>query len=62
MTALLSYLTAEIRHRWEAVRDTKDGGYSTESVLVTALLVAAAIIVIGVIVSKVKAKADGITL
>jgi hypothetical protein len=62
MTALLSYLTAEIRHRWKAVRDTKDGGYSTESVLVTALLVAAAIIVIGVIVSKVKAKADGITL
>jgi hypothetical protein len=62
MTALLSYLTAEIRHRWKAVRDTKDGGYSTESVLVTALLVAAAIIVIGVIVSKVTAKADGITL
>jgi hypothetical protein len=62
VTALLSYLTAEIRHRWKAVRDTKDGGYSTESVLVTALLVAAAIIVIGVIVSKVKAKADGITL
>jgi hypothetical protein len=62
MTALLSYLTAEIRYRWKAVRDTKDGGYSTESVLVTALLVAAAIIVIGVIVSKVKAKADGITL
>jgi hypothetical protein len=62
MTALLSYLSAEIRHRWAAVRDTKDGGYSTESVLVTALLVAAAIIVIGVIVSKVKAKADGITL
>lgn len=62
MTALLTYLTAEIRHRWKAVRDTKDGGYSTESVLVTALLVAAAIIVIGVIVSKVKAKADGITL
>jgi hypothetical protein len=62
MTALLSYLTAEIRHRWKTVRDTKDGGYSTESVLVTALLVAAAIIVIGVIVSKVKAKADGITL
>jgi hypothetical protein len=62
MTALLSYLTAEIRHRWKTVRDTKDGGYSTESVLVTALLVAAAIVIIGVIVNKVKAKADGITL
>ncbi|MDI6104373.1 hypothetical protein QLQ12_37860 [Actinoplanes sp. NEAU-A12] len=62
MTELLSYLTAEIRHRWKTVRDTKDGGYSTESVLVTALLVAMAIVVIGVIASKLKAKADGLNL
>ena len=62
MTELLSYLTAEIRHRWKAVRDTKDGGYSTESVLVTALLVAMAILVIGVIATKLKAKADGLNL
>jgi hypothetical protein len=62
MTELLSYLTAEIRHRWKAVRDTKDGGYSTESVLVTALLVAMAIVVIGVIATKLKAKADGLNL
>jgi hypothetical protein len=62
MTELLSYLTAEIRYRWTAVRDTKDGGYSTESVLVTALLVAMAIVVIGVIATKLKAKADSLNL
>jgi hypothetical protein len=62
MLALLSYLTAEIRHRVKAVRDTKDGGYSTEAVLVTALLVLAAILVIGIIVGKVQGKANSINL
>jgi hypothetical protein len=62
MHELLSYLTAEIRHRWTAVRDTKDGGYSTEAVLVTALLVLAAIAVIGIIVTKVTGKANSINL
>lgn len=62
MSALLTYLAAELRHRWHAVCDTKDGGYSTEAVLVTALLVGLAILVIGVIALKVQAKADGINL
>ena len=59
---LMGYLIAEIRHRWTLVRDTKDGGYSTEAVLVTALLVLAAIAVIGIIVSKVTSKANSINL
>ena len=63
MSALIIYLTTELRHRWQVVRDTKDrGSYSTEAVLVTALLVALAVVVIGVIAVKVKAKADGINL
>ncbi|OJF13145.1 hypothetical protein [Couchioplanes caeruleus] len=62
MPALLSYLTAEIRHRWKAVRDTKDGGYSTEAVLVTALLVVLAIAVIAIIATKVTGKANSINL
>lgn len=39
-----------------------DGGYSTETVIVTALLVIMGIAVIGIIVSKVTAKASGIDL
>ncbi|MGC9667442.1 hypothetical protein ACNTMW_12905 [Planosporangium sp. 12N6] len=62
MPALLSYLTAEIRHRWNQVRNTKDGGYSTEAVLVTALLVALALVVIGIIAAKVSSKANSINL
>jgi len=45
-----------------AYRDEREreGGYSTEAVIVTALLVAGAIIAIGYIVVKVKAAAQGI--
>jgi hypothetical protein len=39
-----------------------EGGYSTEAVVVTALLVALAIAVVAVIADKVKAKANGIDL
>lgn len=62
MTALLSYLSAEIRHRWKAVRATKDGGYSTEAVLVTALLVVLALAVIAIIATAVTDKANDINL
>jgi hypothetical protein len=62
MVPLLAYLAAEIRHRWRIVRDTRDGGYSTEAVLVTALLVAMALVVIGIIVAKVTSKANNINL
>ncbi|RZU48778.1 hypothetical protein EV385_0502 [Krasilnikovia cinnamomea] len=62
MSALLSYLTAEIRHRWNAVRDTGDGGYSTEAVLVISLLVVLAIAVIAIVAAKVTAKANSINL
>ncbi|MET7949423.1 hypothetical protein [Micromonospora sp. NPDC005324] len=62
MSALITYFAAELRHRWRVVRDTKDGGYSTEAVLVTALLVTLAIVVIGVIAVKVAGKANSINL
>ncbi|GAA4466331.1 hypothetical protein [Phytohabitans houttuyneae] len=62
MSALLAYLAAELRHRWQAVRDTKDAGYSTEAVLVTALLVSLAVVVVGIIALKVIGKANSINL
>ena len=43
-------------------RRHQDGGYTTETVIVTALLVAAAITIIGIIVAKVLAKANSITM
>lgn len=62
MCTLIGYLTAEIRRRWQLVRDNKDGGYSTETVLVTALLVTLALVVMALIYAKVVSKAGSINL
>jgi hypothetical protein len=62
MALFLSYLASELRHRWLAVRATKDGGYSTEAVVVTALLAAAALLVFGIIIAKLVAQANNINL
>ena len=62
MFALFAYLTSEVRHRWHTVRDTRDGGYSTEAVVVTAVLVVLALTVLGIIAVKVLAKANAINL
>ncbi|PPK63366.1 hypothetical protein V5P93_002335 [Actinokineospora auranticolor] len=48
--------------RWDQLRRRPEDGYSTEAVLVTALLVVAAIAVIAIIVGKVTEKATGITM
>lgn len=51
-----------LRARVELLRRNPEAGYSTEAVLVTALLVAAALFVIAIVIDKVIAKANGITL
>jgi hypothetical protein len=51
-----------LRARIELLRRNPEAGYSTEAVLVTALLVAAALFVIAIIIDKVITKANGITM
>ncbi|MCU1680225.1 MAG: hypothetical protein JWQ81_964 [Amycolatopsis sp.] len=51
-----------LKARWELLRREPDAGYSTETVLVTALLVVAALAIIAIIIAKVTAKANGISL
>ena len=53
---------AGVRERWRKVTAHPDGGYASEAVLVTALLVLGAIVVITIIVTKVTAKANDIDL
>jgi hypothetical protein len=65
MPALLQYLRAAagvLCARLAAARAHRDGGYTTETVVVTALLVALAIAAIAIIVSKVLDKANGLNL
>lgn len=54
-------LVARIRAGLERLRQD-ERGYSTEAVVVTAVLVAAAIAVLAIIIAKVVEKANGISL
>ena len=62
MNTVIAYLAAEIRRRARTLRATKDAGYSTETVVTIAVLVGAALVVLGIIVTKVTAKANSINL
>lgn len=62
MLVQVEALWTEVQARWERLRRQPEAGYSTETVLVTALLVVAAIAVIAIVVAKVIEKANGITM
>lgn len=51
-----------LKARWDLLRREPEAGYSTEAVLVTALLVVMALAVIAIIVTKVTQKANDINL
>ncbi len=58
---VLRHLFGVLAARWQALRADPDAGYSTEAVIVTALLAALALTAVGIIVAKVLAKANSIT-
>ena len=58
---LLRHLFTVLHGRLQALRAEPDAGYSTEAVIVTALLAALALTAVGIIVAKVIAKANSIT-
>lgn len=60
MHAYLVRLWTELRARWNLLRQQPEAGYSTETVVVTAVLVAAALVILGIIVAKVTAAANNI--
>ena len=47
--------------RWQELRADPEAGYSTEAVVVTALLVALALTAVGIIVAKVISSANNIS-
>jgi len=55
-------LRARIAESRRRMREEPDAGYSTETVLVTALLVALALVVVAILAAKIIEKANGITL
>lgn len=57
---LISHLIETLRSRLQALRSEPDAGYSTEAIVVIALLVAMAITAVGIIAAKVLATAHNI--
>jgi hypothetical protein len=64
MEAFVHVLAGELRRRvaWLREHARDDAGYSTETVIITALLAALAIAAVAVITAKVMAKAHGINV
>jgi hypothetical protein len=62
MHPYLVALWTTLKARWDLLRQQPEAGYSTETVLVTALLVVLALAVIAILVAKVTSKANGINL
>ena len=58
---LLRHLFTVLRGRWATLRADSDAGYSTEAVIVTALLAALALTAVGIIVAKVVSAANNIS-
>ena len=50
---LLRHLATVLCDRWRALRADPEAGYTTETVIVTALLAALALTAVGIIVAKV---------
>ena len=58
---LIRHLFGVLRGRWEALRADPEAGYTTETVIVTALLAALALTAVGIIVAKVVSAANNIS-
>lgn len=58
---ILRHLIDTLTARWQVLRADPEAGYSTEAVIVTALLAALALTAVGIIVAKVIAKANSIS-
>ena len=58
---IIRQLLESLTVRWKALRADPEAGYTTETVVVTALLVALALTAVGIIVAKVIASANNIS-
>ena len=59
--SILCQLLTLLQSRWQSVRAEPEAGYSTEAVIVTALLAALALTAVGIIVAKVVSAAGHIS-
>ena len=58
---ILRHLATLFYERWRALRADPEAGYTTETVIVTALLAALALTAVGIIVAKVVSAANNVS-
>jgi hypothetical protein len=58
---VIRHLFTVLHGRWQALRADSEAAYSTEAVIVTALLAALALTAVGIIVAKVVSSANNIS-
>ena len=58
---ILRHLLTLLHDRWQSLRADPEAGYTTETVIVTALLAALALTAVGIIVAKVVTAANHIS-
>jgi hypothetical protein len=58
---VIRHLFTVLHARWQVLRADPEAGYSTEAVIVTALLAALALTAVGIIVAKVISSANNIS-
>lgn len=58
---ILRHLLQVLTCRWRALRASPEAGYSTEAVIVTALLAGLALTAVGIIVAKVLTAANNVS-
>jgi len=58
---VIRHLFTALHGRWQALRADPEAAYSTEAVIVTALLAALALTAVGIIVAKVVSSANNIS-
>ncbi len=58
---IIRHLFTVLHGRWQALRADREAAYSTEAVIVTALLAGLALTAVGIIVYKVVTAANNIT-
>jgi hypothetical protein len=58
----ITLITRQLKTRWHQINAHPDAGYTSETVLTTALLVIGALLAIGIITAKVQSAASNIDL
>lgn len=62
MWTLVLFIAVELKARWRKLRANPDAGYVSEAVIWTAVIIGVALVILGILASKLTAKTNEIDL